>query len=61
MEATGISHIAVCVRDMDKSLTFYRDLLGMKVTKDEIEDTSTGGLSKAYPWSSNWSKIPSGS
>ena len=48
MEATGISHIAVCVRDMDKSLAFYKDLLGMQVTKDEIEDTSTGGLTHTY-------------
>ncbi len=37
MEATGISHIAVCVRDMDKALAFYRDILGMKISKDEIE------------------------
>jgi len=48
MEATGISHIAVCVRDMDKSLGFYRDVLGMKVTKDFLQDTSTGGLSHTY-------------
>ena len=48
MEAIGISHIAVCVRDMDKSLAFYRDILGMKVTKDEIQDTSTGGLTHTY-------------
>ena len=48
MEATGISHIAVCVRDMDKSLAFYRDILGMKIAKDEIEDTSTGGLTHTY-------------
>ena len=48
MEATGISHIAVCVRDMDRSLAFYRDILGMKVTKDEIQDTSTGGLTHTY-------------
>ena len=53
MEATGISHIAVCVRDMDKSLAFYRDILGMKVTKDEIEDTSTGGLTHTYKHSRN--------
>ena len=25
MEASGISHIAICVWDMDKSLEFYRD------------------------------------
>ena len=48
MEATGISHIAVCVSDMDKSLAFYRDILGMKISKDEIEDTSTGGLTHTY-------------
>ena len=48
MESTGISHIAVCVRDMDKSLAFYRDILGMKVTKDFMQDTSTGGLTHTY-------------
>lgn len=48
MEATGISHIAVCVRDMDKALAFYRDILGMTVKKDFIEDTSTGGLTHTY-------------
>ena len=31
MRATGVSHIAVCVRDLEKSLEFYRDVLGMKV------------------------------
>ena len=31
MRATGVSHIAVCVRDLEKSLGFYRDILGMKV------------------------------
>lgn len=48
MEATGISHIAVCVSDMDKSLAFYRDILDMKVTKDFMQDTSTGGLTHTY-------------
>ena len=28
MEAMAISHIAICTRDMEKSLTFYRDILG---------------------------------
>lgn len=31
MKAKGVSHIAVCVRDLEKSLGFYRDVLGMKV------------------------------
>ena len=48
MESSGISHIAVCVADMDKSLAFYRDILGMKVVKDFIEDTTTGGLTHTY-------------
>ena len=48
MDATGVSHIAVCVRDMDKSLAFYRDILGMKVIKDEVQDTSQGGLPHTY-------------
>ncbi|PKB72308.1 MAG: hypothetical protein BZY87_01015 [SAR202 cluster bacterium Io17-Chloro-G6] len=31
MKAKGVSHIAVCVADLEKSLEFYRDLLGMTV------------------------------
>lgn len=32
MKAKGLAHIAMCVRDLEQSLTFYRDLLGMQVT-----------------------------
>lgn len=31
MEACAISHIASCARDMEKSLAFYRNILGLKV------------------------------
>ena len=31
MKAQGVSHIAVCVADLDRSLHFYRDLLGLTV------------------------------
>ncbi len=31
MKANGVSHIAVCVADLDRSLHFYRDLLGLTV------------------------------
>jgi len=48
MQSSGISHIAVCVGDLDKSLTFYRDILGMTVVKDFMQDTSTGGLTHTY-------------
>jgi catechol 2,3-dioxygenase-like lactoylglutathione lyase family enzyme len=48
MEATGVSHIAVCVRDLDKSLAFYRDILGMRVDFDEVQDTTSSGLPSVY-------------
>jgi len=38
----GVSHIAIGVSDMDKSLHFYRDLLGLRVTLDTVENI--GGL-----------------
>lgn len=31
MKTRGVSHIAVCVADLDKSLEFYRDKLGLVV------------------------------
>lgn len=31
MQAMGVSHIAVCVADLGRSLHFYRDLLGLTV------------------------------
>ncbi len=31
MKARGVSHIAVCVADLEKSLEFYRDVLGLTV------------------------------
>ena len=40
MDATGVSHIAICVRDLDKSLAFYRDILGMRIIFDEVQDLS---------------------
>jgi catechol 2,3-dioxygenase-like lactoylglutathione lyase family enzyme len=48
MEATGVSHLAFCVRDMETSLAFYRDILGMQVTLDQVQDTTAGGLPHVY-------------
>ncbi len=48
MKARAVSHIAVCVRDLDKSLAFYRDILGMTVTMDAIQDTRGGSRSQTY-------------
>lgn len=30
----GMSHVALCARDFDRSLHFYRDLLGFKVSQE---------------------------
>ena len=48
MKATAISHIAFCVRDLDKSLGFYRDILGMEVVFDQVQDTTSGSLPMVY-------------
>jgi catechol 2,3-dioxygenase-like lactoylglutathione lyase family enzyme len=42
----AVSHIAIGVRDMDKSLHFYRDLLGLKVSLDTMENV--GGLKTLF-------------
>jgi catechol 2,3-dioxygenase-like lactoylglutathione lyase family enzyme len=33
----GVSHVAIGVSDMERSLRFYRDLLGLRVTLDKEE------------------------
>ncbi len=48
MEATCVTHIGICVRDMDKSLAFYRDILGMTVLGDRITDPTEGGRTHNY-------------
>ena len=48
IQASAISHIALCVRNLERSLQFYRDGLGFQVTKDEVQDTSRGGLPHLY-------------
>ena len=48
MNATAVSHIAICVKDLDVSLRFYCDVLGMSIVSDAIQDTTTGGLPHVY-------------
>src|SRR5687767_2255228 len=48
IQAAAISHVALCVRNLERSLQFYRDMLGFQVTKDEMQDTSRGGLLHLY-------------
>ena len=38
---TGIHHTALSIKDMDKSLAFYRDLLGLEVMFDSGWNTGT--------------------
>ena len=48
MEASVVSHIAICTRDMEKSLAFYRDMLGMRVLADGFTDPTEGGRLHNY-------------
>ena len=41
IEPAGISHYGICVRDLDRSLAFYRDILGMQcgpIREQNMED-----------------------
>jgi catechol 2,3-dioxygenase-like lactoylglutathione lyase family enzyme len=42
MTIQAVSHIAIGVRDMDAALGFYRDVLGLRVTADKVEEFSQG-------------------
>ena len=38
MAIRAVSHVAVGVRDMDRSLCFYRDVLGLSIRTDQPEE-----------------------
>ncbi len=38
MPVTNVSHIAIAVRDMDRALAFWTDLVGLHITLDTIEE-----------------------
>lgn len=42
----GVSHLAIGVRNMERSVHFYRDLLGLELKYDEMQPV--GGLSNLY-------------
>jgi lactoylglutathione lyase len=44
MEIRGTSHIAIGVSDMERSLAFYRDVLGLRVTLDDPDENPGGAL-----------------
>lgn len=62
MTFLNLSHVAIGVKDMDRSLAFYRDVIGLDVRSDQIEETtSKTGINNfkrraAYLW---WSDGPS--
>ena len=58
MEASMVSHIAICVRDVDRALGFYRDILGMTVDFDQVQDTTSGGLPSIYKHSRKTRRTP---
>lgn len=49
MRVRGTSHIAIGVSDMERSLAFYRDLLGFRVTLDDPHEDPGGLLSGEGP------------
>jgi len=42
MSMIAVSHIAIGVRDMEKALGFYRDVLGLAISADRIEEFPQG-------------------
>ena len=46
MKIRSTSHIAIGVSNMEQSLRFYRDLLGLKVTLDNPKENPGGALPK---------------
>ncbi len=48
MKTHGVSHIAIGVRDMERSLAFYRDTLGFEVVRDEVQPTAGTVLPALY-------------
>jgi catechol 2,3-dioxygenase-like lactoylglutathione lyase family enzyme len=44
----GISHVAIGVSDMARSLPFYRDLLGLEVMLDTEEKVGSGSRHAVY-------------
>jgi len=38
LKVRGVSHIAVCVADLERSLGFYRDILGLEVKMHAVQE-----------------------
>jgi catechol 2,3-dioxygenase-like lactoylglutathione lyase family enzyme len=49
LEITGIYSVAVQVRDLDRSLAFYRDLLGLRLQQREGELAHLHGYGRTAP------------
>jgi len=43
MAVRGISHVAIGVTDMERSLTFYRDVVGLRVRADQTKALPSEG------------------
>lgn len=43
MAVTNVSHIAIAVRDMDRALPFWIEVVGLHVTLDTIEEFAMSG------------------
>lgn len=43
-----MSHMGICVRNIEASLAFYRDMVGMEIMKDEMLDVENLGPRHLY-------------
>jgi catechol 2,3-dioxygenase-like lactoylglutathione lyase family enzyme len=42
MQITGLHHLTLIVSDMERTIAFYRDLLGMAIVRDGASDDDPG-------------------
>ena len=45
MPTLGVSHVSICVSDLEKSLAFYRDLLGFRIVGEHGADATVPPVS----------------
>lgn len=60
MDVVGLSHVNIGVTDMDRSLAFYRDIVGLEISVDRMEEYPQYGL-RQHAVYLRWAGQPGGS